>query len=432
MGFWSYLAGSLAWGVEQGWFGITNSAMYDNLYEIVNGSRVLIETDTPAGQAAAYRRCTAVRSAINKRATAHANMNVWALNDRGRSIMNSTVKGDLELLNSKFNEYQTFRRFSHMYTVMKLLFGRVYIWKVPIKYSSDFYYYIVPNVLITAKYKNETSVSKSFNSKYDRTFDRIVDHYEINLFGETLPLRADEIIVNYDNHIGLFSGSTSSSVYEPSDSRLTALSLPVSTMTTIEEMEHQFMADGGARGIIGLGARDVDMITAPFLTSERDEIQKELKKYGGLRNQFRFLVSKGAATYTNMMPKVDDMKMPEIYLQQKQELFDAYGIPMAFTTREPRFKSMPEAKLMFYTDTVVPEGQDTVSELLELRGIPKREWRYAPDWSHLDIYQDALSKRAAALQMAAQGIGSLVASEVISSAEAKDLLDSMTTETIFQ
>ena len=39
-------------------------------------------------------------------------------------------------------------------------------------------------------------------------------------------------------------------------------------------MSTQLIADGGARGIISQGARDVDMITAPFLDDEQEEIHR--------------------------------------------------------------------------------------------------------------------------------------------------------------
>ena len=48
-------------------------------------------------------------------------------------------------------------------------------------------------------------------------------------------------------------------------SRLSGLSEAISTCLSIGEMTTQLIADGGARGIIGQGAKDIDMLSAPFL-----------------------------------------------------------------------------------------------------------------------------------------------------------------------
>lgn len=393
------------------------------LLDVVMSTRSILGTSSPMDVATAYNRCTVVRSAINKRASAYSNLNVWALDRTNKTVLNPTIEKELDLLFSDFNEYQDYHTFSHMYEATKRLFGVVYVWRFEYVGGTD--YYIIPNTLIKPIYKHENyrgGTRRKQSLRYD--LGSTIDYYSISYGDFEMKLSTKEVIVNYDNQLAF-------TLDEKYSSRLTPLSLPISTLVTIEEVEQQFMADGGARGIIGLGAKDVDMLTAPFLTSETDKIQKELKRYGGGLGKFKYLVTKGAASYTPMIPKISDLQTSEMYLRSKQEVFDAYGIPMQFAVKEPRFKSLPEAKLMFYTDTVVPEGIQTLNELLRIKGIPKHsEWRYVPDWSHLDIYSDALQKRAAALQMASQGIGTLVSNGVLSNAEGKAVIDTFLTENV--
>ena len=387
------------------------------LNAVVGGkTKRYVNTQTTHGQSIAYSQCSAVRSAINKRALAQSNLRIWALDDRSRAIMNPTVKADMEML-AKMNEAQDFRQFTHMLTVFLLTYGKAFVYKHKLYGTDRHYYYVVPNSLVTPAYQ-------SVKNELDRLYRPKVTKWQVTLPGGVMEIAADKMEVFWDKHAPI----------DPMNpervSRLAPMSWVVSTLITIEETMQQFMADGGARGIIGLGAKDVDMLTAPFLNEEMADIQDKLKKYGSLSDQWKYIVTKGASTYTPMLPPVDDLKMPEIYNHNKVELYDAYGIPAAFTVRETRFKALPEAKLMFYTDTVIPEGVDIVNSILEMVGVPKRDWTYAPDWSHLDIYQDALAKKGVALQTASQGLNSLVQSEIITKREAKDILDSFLPETL--
>jgi hypothetical protein len=188
-------------------------------------------------------------------------------------------------------------------------------------------------------------------------------------------------------------------------------------------MTTQLISDGGARGIIGQGARDIDMVTAPFLSDEKDAIQKSLKGYGGLRGQLKYIVTKGAASYVPLTSKIIDMQLPENLQSAILQIGKRMGIPNVYQALEPRFKAMPEGRKEFYTGTMIPEGTVRFEDEQRMVGMPLRDWEYKPDWSHLDFFQESLKESAIALNQALSGITPAVEKGIITVQQAQAFLE---------
>lgn len=206
-------------------------------------------------------------------------------------------------------------------------------------------------------------------------------------------------------------------------SRLYSLSEPISTLLSIGETITQLIVDGGARGIIGQGAKDIDTYSAPFLTREKIELQKALKEYGGLRGKFKYIITKGAASYIPITSKIVDMQLPELLMSAKISVFEQFGLPNIFAAEETRYKSLPEARKEFYTGTIIPEATKRFSDFCKMMSIPNRDWEYKPDWSHLDFYQEDLKESAIALQQVSGAITPLVEKGIITIEQAKGILE---------
>lgn len=377
-----------------------------DIMRLIMSNKTEIDTSTVEGQVIAYQRCPVVNTAIGLSARAHSNLKVWAIDENGDVVKNATVTADLAKLR-RFNPYQTFRTFNLQLKTFLLIFGKVYIYKLKIIGTDKYQYYIIPNQIVEPFYKLRGS---------DDLFQKEVDYYRISIGGEILRLETSEVEVIYDSCFD-FTGAGLGS------SRLECLKEPISTILSSLETSTQLNADGGARGLIVLGEKDSDKLRSPFLMKEKNAVQEALKGYGSLRNQLKYIVTKTAASFIPMTTKVSDMMIPEIYNIAENAVYKVFGIPQGIENEEPRFKVLPEATGLLYTNAIIPEGIDIIEALVKLVGIPERKWTYEPDWSHLDAFQESLAKSGAALQMAAQGITGLVNAGVISKQEGKSYLE---------
>ena len=371
-----------------------------------NSNSTEINTATTPGQRDALNKSSVVQACVLLRADAFGNLNIWAKDDYGRKVRNSTVKADLKEL-SKFNETQNFRTFNNMVEAYASPYGKAYVLKSKLLGLNKFDYYPISNHLVRPVFRNSSN-------KFGETQ---VDYYNIELYtGTTIRLETDEIFefvdndfFNYDNVRGL--------------SRLYSLKEPISTLLSISQMSTQLISDGGARGIISQGARDVDMISAPFLDDEQENIHKSLKKYGGLREQLKYIVMKGVANYVPLTSKIIDMQLPELAKDAVLQIGKRFGIPNAYSALEPRFKAMPEARKEFHTGTIIPEATVRFNDICRMKGIPERDWTYQPDWSHLDFFQEALKESAIALNQALNALTPAVKEGLVTKEQAMAYLE---------
>ena len=352
----------------------------------LKSNKVEIKTDTPERQHKAFLMSSIVQSAVKKRVNAFSNLKVWAKDKNGNKVNNKIVEQDLQLM-LKWNEYQDFSQFNAMVESQACVFGKCYVYKQKLLGIDKHYFYVIPFHLVNVTYASSGKTS---------LFDKKPEKYTITLPEGQLTLYPDEVLEIRDNW---FNGANGIGL-----SRLYALSEPISTSLAIGEVTTQLIADGGARGIIGQGAKDIDTFVSPFLNKERDEIQRQLKKYGGLREQFKYIVTKGAASYVPLTSKIVDMQLPELIMNAKIQIYDAFGIPPILAMHEPRFKAAPEARKEFYTATIIPEATPRFKDLAKAKGVPQRDWEYTTDWSHMDFFQESLKESAVAIQQVINGL----------------------------
>ena len=384
-----------------------NVLVRDLLENVETFNKVEVNTKTSQGQLNAFNKSSVVQTAIRKRADAFSHLEIWAKDENGKKIINNDiVKKDLQLLLYP-NEYQNFNCFNNQVESQVCIYGRCYVHKSKLLGINDkFNFYVIPFDMVSPVYSNT----------YNSLFEKEILYYNINIGDGILRLESDEIFIYRDNWYKNRQGTFGLS-------RLYSLSEPISTLLSIGETITQLIVDGGARGIIGQGAKDIDTYSAPFLTREKIELQKALKEYGGLRDKFKYIITKGAASYVPITSKIVDMQLPELLMSAKISVFEQYGLPNIFAAEETRYKSLPEARKEFYTGTIIPEAVKRFSDFCNMVSIPNRDWGYKPDWSHLDFYQEDLKESAIALQQVSGAITPLVEKGIITIEQAKGILE---------
>ena len=375
---------------------------------VIFSDKTEVNTSIISGQIEAYTKCAPLQDAINVKASYYSVHKVAAIDDKGNWIGGDTgtnaqkaiVKQDIKKI-LHFNENESSLRFHHRVMTQLCIFGECFIYKSKIIGFDEYNYYIIQNDIIEPIYY--------IPSEYDNNFEPKIKEWRICLPSGYLTLKNNEVV-----HIkGRLRGLSGRGL-----SPLIALKEPISTLLSMGQMLTQLLADGGARGIISQGARDVDMIASNFLMKEKEAVQEALKGYGLLRHQMKYIVMKGAANYVPLTSKIIDMQIPEIAQMKKIEVYRGFGLPTAFAIDESRFKVMPEARKEFISGSVTPDGEDLFCILLKMKNIPERDWRYIPDWSHLDLFQESIKESAIALQQAANGLQPLVKENILTKEQA--------------
>jgi hypothetical protein len=403
--------------------GIERVITQNSTVQLVNSSdwgfgtsdKTEVNTSTVWGQIEAYEKCNVLQDAIDIKARYHSSLKLSAQKDTGDWIggnygtpsEKAVVKQDLSKLRM-FNEQENFMRFNYRLKSNLHIFGECHVWKQPIVgFKGKYNFYIIPYNLVTPIYDTFP--------KYDIYFKPIPSKYQVEVPSGIIELSTDEVFTFRDGVEG-FKPNRST------QSRLVALQEPISAILSANQMFTQLIADGGARGIIGQGAKDAEAFGAPYLDEEKMLIQRDLKQYGKLRSQLKYIVTRGQASYIPLTASITDMQLPENLLGRKIDIYRAFGIPTAFAINESRFKVLPEARKELFTSAVIPEGEDLFGDILRMVEMPDREWNYLPDYSHMDFFQEPLLQAGTALQQAANAVVPLVANGIWTTQEANSEL----------
>jgi len=390
-----------------------------NFNWLIGSNSTTVNTKTVAGQIDAYTRSTVVQDAIDIKATYLTSGKVAAIDDNGKWINGNyanyenkksinQAKQVIENINY-FNDYENPIKHRHRRHTLKLIFGKCYVHKEKMAGTKLYQYHIIPNDIVTEEYFYPIQVNPDFTLKVKR--------YRISVGSESFYLYPDEVFEFKDRRAGF-------KITNDNLSRLYALEEAISTLLCTDEMLTQLLADGGARGIITQGAKDIDMISAGYLDDEKADIQRSLKDYGLLKDKYKYIVTKGQAGYVPLTSRIVDMQIPEIALMKKVEVYRAFGIPTAFAINESRFKVLPEARKEMVTSSVASEGLDDFRQELLMKGIKDNElFTLELDYSHFDFFMESQKEKAVAFQQMANGLKPLVESGVLTQAQAASYID---------
>ncbi len=363
-----------------------------------------IDCENVGGQIEAYKKCEIVQSVISRHAESIGNLKIWALDENNRVVNNATTKKVIDKLN-KPNPKQDFRMFFTILETYRKLHGMAFIQIVKSKvFKGQEDYYIIPNGMLQEEWDNAT----------DATYNRKIKYYRIYTGTEQKILMPDEVYVIYDNVLEFDSYRTNGA------SKLRSLSEVISTVVTLWETRTELIANSGARNIISMGAKDVDMLISPFLKEEKRSIDKEMKRYGNRRNQINNLFVSTDAKVSSLTAKISEMDLSQTLKDSIKAICNAYSCPpMLIGVEDSRFKTLPEARKEFYTQAVIPSLNYLFEAFMHMMDVKADGWHIDVDYTHLDFYQEAKKEEAIAYQQMSGAVVPLVSNGIMTIQEAR-------------
>jgi len=385
----------------------------DNVVQIVNElvskkkADYYTDCSTTEGQIRAYKLCNFVQAMISRHAGSLSNLKIWALDAKGKEVTTPEAKRIIELFDRPNKQEDFVEFFSKLESNCKL-HGKAYVHRRVTKANG------VENFVIPNKY-----VSIDYDTTTDALFNRKIKQFLVTDNTQVKPYKPDEINIISDGLLQ-FNG------YENyGASRLEALSEVISTYITLWEIRTELLADHGAKNIISMQAKDDGTLVSPFLKEEKDDLYSKLKQRFGLRRgQDKNIISKSAINVSPLSAKIIDMQLVETIKDCKKEICASFGVqPELEGVESSRFKTVPEARKEFYTQTVIPRTKYLISKWLKIHNVKPVGFTIEPDYSHMDFYQEDLLKEAVAFQQMSGAVVPLVSNGLMSIGEARIKLD---------
>jgi len=364
----------------------------------------VIDCSTIIGQREAYRRCDIVRSVISEISNAEANLNIWAVDDNNKEITSLRAKKILNKLKQP-NPYQSQVAFMQVLTLFRKIHGRCYVRKFR-NSLGEYDYYIIPNHYLTIEW----------DDKYDLAYNRKVKKYIVSRGFKREELTSDEVFVFYDGNIS--TSSCDETVL--GDSRLVSLSEIVSAYVVMFETLTGLYSEGGARNIIGMGAKDVYLQRSMETEKEKKELKEKLKyAFGWLKGQVKDMVISTTPSVHRLSAPISELDIEKNAKLTMKAICNAFRVPSeVFGVETARYKIIEDGLRLLYTQCAAPDLDSVLAQWMQMvEG--GNDFKLKADYSHLDFYKASQMQEGQAWATYAQAFQSLIETGICTVEEAR-------------
>jgi hypothetical protein len=174
-----------------------------------------------------------------------------------------------------------------------------------------------------------------------------------------------------------------------------------------------------------MGINDAKMMSLSQTQNEVSSIEKALRRFGLRRDQNKNMVTQFDAKVNKLSADMREMMFVEIIKECKKSIANAYNTPAElFGIESARYKTVPEARKEAYTQGAIPTFEYYLSEWFVMRGYTSQlPCKFAPDFSHLDFYQESKLQESIGFQQMSNAVVPLFEKGLITLDEARVKLD---------
>lgn len=201
--------------------------------------------------------------------------------------------------------------------------------------------------------------------------------------------------------------------YNPTDDIHAGVSPSQVALTDAQLM--RYMSRFGAKFFEG-GAMPITLLGVDSEVSqeERDRIQGFFKRAAtGIANAFKVLALRGEIKPQVISQPLDDLAIPELYAQAKQNICNAFGIPQTMLDDAANYATAESHNAQFWQTTVRPRGR-MVEGALNRQVFKQMGLEFELSFDELDVFQEDEHERSGSLlTLVNAGVPLLVAMDIL-------------------
>lgn len=347
-----------------------------------------------------------VNAVINMKANARSNGRFKVVDSNNKEYPDEPI---LKLLASP-NWFQAGKEFIKQSTIFHEVYGNEYIYSnFPLGFGIDdtkALFSLPPN-LVKSKYEEKTAFFL-----FSKTPEGVKYYLKRENLDDTL-LPNDQIIHLNDNRVAI--KSTTDKNMLSGESKLKALSAPINNIKLAYQSRGVILKHRGANGAWVTKSKDGVGAPLPLDPTEKGEFQKALSGYGTLENQDQDIITNTELAWVQR--GVNNPQNLGLYQETREsfnKVLDAYGTPpeMFVSDKNATWENQRVAERGMYIRTIIPEANEWCMAL-NARFYPDGKKKLIQDFTHLEIFQDDLKKRADALTAAVTALSKMLADKAI-------------------
>jgi hypothetical protein len=323
----------------------------------------------------AYRLCSPLNAIINKKAQAYINGKTWVLNSRGKEATSDEAKKLRKLLKQP-NPLQSGKQFEAQGYIYQQLFGfNVILALKPVGFRDNIdasTLWNIPPFMIDIE-----ETEKLF---YQSDTKGIIKRIILNYKGRRTEIPVEEVFIMKD-----IVPSFESLVIP--ESRVCSLEMPINNIIGAYESRNVLINYRGALGI--LTADKDSMGTIPLNTTDKEELQRDFRRYGLSNKQWQVIITSAALKCQNMGYATKDLMLFEEIEDDIMRICDEYNFPyqLMASAKGSTFANMKEGKQLLYQDAIIPEAESICEQWNQFFDLERFNLTLSKDFSHIPALQ---------------------------------------------
>lgn len=329
----------------------------------------------------AYNRCPQLNAVINKKAQAYVNGKTWIMDKKGKES-NSAFAKKLKARLVKPNPFQSWKQFEAQNYIYQQRAGFCLVlpiiptgWKGAINSTSI---WNIPPEIIRITETRKPFMEVAISTK----LSEIISEIKISYNGDNSLLDVDSVYIFRDWTPG------TTSLFLP-DSRTKVLSDPINNIIGAYESRRMLIDSRGSMGILSSGGDKYGYI--PIKPTEKEDLQKDFKRYGLRQSQWKFIITSAAVQWQAMGIPTKDLMLFEEIEDDACAICDEYNYPpylMGVIKNNSTFNNVSEAKQSLYQDTTIPEAETIYEFWNQMFDCEENEVEMQKDYSHIAVLQE--------------------------------------------
>lgn len=334
----------------------------------------------------AYKSCSPLAAVIDRLAEADINGIPEILRAAGKGKEDYATSEYAMRMNNLFsrpNPLQSWEQFRGQQVVYKKIFGFCPVWPIlPAGYSDPSEAYQIWNL---PPWLFEPSEPKTWLRQRD--ISSMITEWKLNILGEQVMIPADKIFILEDSFI-----QSEESNYILPESRLIGLDMAISNICYSMEADNVLLRKKGPLGAWTHDAGAVKDSVAgylPMTPTEKEEIQKDLSRYGVSWNQYQYIVSRQAIKWQPVSFDVKQLGTSETLVKGTKEICHRFNYSYTLLEEsESTFASNGNrAHLALYQNNIIPNRMKDDNKYAMFFKMKENNCKLVSDYTKLPVMQ---------------------------------------------
>lgn len=224
-----------------------------------------------------------------------------------------------------------------------------------------------------------------------------IAYWEFTYFGETLKIASEDVFLVKDSFVCDYNN------FDLPMSKINGLDFQVSNICAAAEADNVILKKKGPLGVFSYQPSKDMAGTTPSTGEEKDELQKDLRRYGLTIGQLQYVISRMPVKYEAISFNLRDLMTKETTRQAIDIICDRFGYAAELMSgKNATYENRNTSEKWIYNNGVIPYSRrrmQNYNQYFSLEGI-----KMTKDFSDLPVLQEDIVKAGEAAFYEAQGL----------------------------